>query len=130
MVGRRLKYPAERRVMYFIGMAGCDWRKTVMKTMDVTFVRIYITESSHLLHNIVHYLKNEARIRGFSVFRAISGFGESGEHTASLVDLSLDLPLAIEFFDTQDKIANALEHLNKTIKSEHIIFWNAKANIA
>lgn len=99
-----------------------------MKTVDVIFVKIYITESSHMLNTIVSYLKNEAKIRGISVFRAISGFGDTGNHTASLIDLSLDLPLSIEFFDSQDKIEPALEHLSGIIKHEHIIFWKAKAN--
>jgi PII-like signaling protein len=99
-----------------------------MKTVDVIFVKIYITESSHMLNTIVNYLKNEAKIRGISVFRAISGFGDTGNHTASLVDLSLDLPLAIEFFDSKDKIDPALEHLSGIIKHEHIVFWEAKAN--
>lgn len=99
-----------------------------MKTMDVIVVRVYITESSHLLKTILDYLKNEAKIRGVSVFRAISGFGESGDHAASFVDLSLDLPLIVEFFDSTDKIEPALKHLNSVIKHEHIIFWKASAN--
>lgn len=99
-----------------------------MKTVDVIFVKIYITESSHMLNTIVSYLKNEAKIRGISVFRAISGFGDTGNHTASLIDLSLDLPLSIEFFDSKDKIDPALEHLSGIIKHEHIVFWEAKAN--
>lgn len=99
-----------------------------MKTMDVIIVRIYVMESSHLLSKVVNYLKTEANIRGISIFRAISGFSEAGNHTASLIDLSLDLPLAIEFFDSKDKIESALEHLSKIIKHEHIVFWEAKAN--
>ncbi len=54
-----------------------------MKTTKVLVVRIYITESSHLLESIMKYLKNEAKLRGVTVFRAISGFGETGEQTAS-----------------------------------------------
>jgi len=99
-----------------------------MKTMDVIIARIYITESSNLLQPIVNYLKTEAKIRGLSVFRAISGYGETGNHSSSLVDLSLDLPLSIEFFDSKDKIEPALTHLSKLIKHEHIVFWEAKAN--
>lgn len=99
-----------------------------MKTVDVLFVKIYITESSHMLNSIVKYLKNEAKIRGISVFRAISGFGDTGNHTTSLIDLSVDLPLTIEFFDHKDKIEPALEHLSGIIKHEHIVFWAAKAN--
>jgi len=81
-----------------------------------------------MLNTIVNYLKNEAKIRGISVFRAISGFGDTGNHTTSLIDLSLDLPLCIEFFDNQDKIKPALEHLSGIVKHEHIVFWEAKAN--
>ncbi len=99
----------------------------MMKSIDVVFVRIYITESSHQLNTIVNYLKQEANIRGISVFRAISGFGETGNHTASLLDLSLDLPLAIEFFDTNDKVEPALTHLSSVVKHEHIVYWNANA---
>ena len=99
-----------------------------MKTIDVIIVRIYCMESEHVLNTIVNYLKNDAKIRGISVFRAISGFGETGNHTASLVDLSLDLPLVIEFFDSKTKVKQAVEHLGKTIKHEHIVFWDAKAN--
>lgn len=99
-----------------------------MNTIDVMVVRIYITESAHLLNKIVAYLKNETKIRGVTVFRAISGFGETGDHTASFIDLSLDLPLTIEFFDSKEKINVALNHLNMLVKHEHIVFWEAKAN--
>lgn len=99
-----------------------------MKTLDVLIVRIYITESSHLLNKVVTYLKTEAKVRGVSVFRAISGYGDTRDHTASLVDLSLNLPLVIEFFDQKNTVEIALKHLNATIKPEHIIFWDAKVN--
>lgn len=42
------------------------------------------------------------KIRGISIFRAISDFGERGDHTTCFVDLSLDLPLVIEFFDSKN----------------------------
>ncbi len=99
-----------------------------MKTIDVVMVRVYVMESSHLLKDIVKYLKTEANIRGVSVFRAISGFGDAGSHSVSLLDFSLDLPLTIEFFDTKEKIDIALEHLSQTIKPEHMVFWDAKVN--
>lgn len=99
-----------------------------MKTVEVVVARVYITESSHLLKTIIDYLKNKAGIRGVSVFRAVSGFGETGEHTTSWVDLALDLPLVIEFFDSKQKIDPALDYLSTLIKPEHIVFWNASAN--
>lgn len=98
-----------------------------MKTMDIVVVRIYITEGSHLLNKIVDYLKLEAHIPGMSVFRAINGFGETGNSTASLVDLSLNLPLIIEFFTAdKGKVEKIIEHLSKFVKPGHIIFWDAK----
>ncbi len=99
-----------------------------MKTMNVTIVRVYIMESDHLLDSIANHLKNELKIRGLSVFRAIGGYGETGRRTASLLDLSLNLPLVIEFFDTKEKIEPALEYLSQLIKQEHIVFWDAKVN--
>ena len=99
-----------------------------MKFDTIIVVRVYITEQSKLLKPILEYLKKETKIRGCSVFRAISGYGESGTHFSSLLDLSLDLPLVVEFFDHPEKIEQALEHLNTLVKPEHIVFWEAKAN--
>lgn len=99
-----------------------------MKMEEVIVVRIYITESSALLPQIVTYLKKEAGIRGVSVFRAISGYGDTGVHSVNLVDLSLDLPLTIEFFDVKNKIDTALEQIKNWVSAEHIIFWQAHAN--
>lgn len=100
-----------------------------MKTVDVTMVRIYITEASHLLKQIISYLKSDVNIRGISVFRAISGFDDTGNHTSSLIDLSLDLPLTVEFFDDdKSKVETAVTHLSQLVKREHIVMWEAKTN--
>lgn len=99
-----------------------------MKSMNVLMVRIYLTEGSHQVEKIVSYLRNETKIRGITVFRAITGHGDTGTHTSSLVDLSLNLPLVIEFFDQREKIEVALEYLSTLVKPEHIVFWEAKAN--
>jgi hypothetical protein len=34
----------------------------------------------------------------------------------------------IEFFDSSEKVDIALEHLDKIIKPEHIVCWEAQAN--
>ena len=116
--------------MFVCSLDGSYWREKFMKSIDVLMVRIYITEKSHLLNTIIDYLKKQIKIRGISVFRAIGGFGETGNHTSSLIDLSLDLPIAIEFFDDdKNKIEEALDHLNSIVKPEHIVMWEAKANI-
>lgn len=97
-----------------------------MKNTPVVFVKVYITESSGLLSTITKHLKNEIKIRGLSVFRATSGFGDTGEHHVSFLDLSLDLPLAVEFFDCKEKVDVALGYLSTIVKPEHIVFWDAK----
>lgn len=99
-----------------------------MKLIAVTFVRVYITESSKLLKPILEFLHFEAKVRGVSVFRAVSGYGSTGEHNIGLVDLSLNLPLAIEFFDEGDKVMKAIEHITTLVKPEHVVFWQAQAN--
>ena len=100
-----------------------------MKTTNVIVARIYVMESTGLLEKILDYLHNEAKLLGVSVFRAISGFGAHGEHNVSLMALSLDLPLSIDFFDIPSKMEPALEYLSTLIESEHLIFWDAKSNL-
>lgn len=97
-----------------------------MNTVECMIARIYIMESSNLLNKVLTYLKNDVKIRGVSVFRAIRGYGESGSHGASLLDLSLDLPLALDFFDHKEKMTTALAHLSTFIKAEHMVFWDAR----
>lgn len=99
-----------------------------MKQKPVVFVRVYVSESSGLLTPISKYLKNETKVRGLTVFRAISGFGETGEHNLSFLDLSLDLPLVLEFFDSKEVVDEALKYLKTIIKPEHIVSWDALAN--
>lgn len=99
-----------------------------MKIIEVKMVRVYFTENSKLLKPTMDYLKNEIKIRGFSIFRAIGGFGETGMHTSSLVDLSLDLPIVIEFFDRSEKVDTVLQHLNSVINVKHMVVWTANAN--
>ena len=101
-----------------------------MKEVDITIVRIYITESSNQLKNLMSYLKDDAKVKGASLFRAISGYGDDGKmHSSTLMDLSLDLPVVIEFCDEKSKVKPILEKLNTMAKPEHIVFWDAKTNI-
>lgn len=47
-------------------------------------------------------------------------------HSSNLLDLSLDLPLAVEFYDQPDKIMQVLPHLGTLVDEEHIVFWSAQ----
>jgi len=97
-----------------------------MKHHDITIARVYLTESSKALTKMLAYLKTEAKVKGITIFRGIYGYEKNGvEHSASLVDLSLNLPLVVEFFDEPDKITTIIEHLKNMIEAEHIVFWPA-----
>ena len=101
-----------------------------MNATDVTVVRIYLTEGEAQLNNLLKRLHDWEHLRGVTVFRGIAGFGEDGKlHTSRLMDLSLNLPLVVEFFDTPDKVAQTMEHLAEDIKPGHMLSWGAKVNM-
>jgi len=93
-----------------------------MSLKKMMMVRIYTTESTSSVKPITEYLQSQG-IKGVSVFRAIKGYGQSGNHSASLLNVSLNLPLVIEFFDEEKKIEALLEPLKTMVKAEHLICW-------
>lgn len=100
-----------------------------MKTAEITMVRLYLTEGQHQLEHLMRLLHDEEKVRGVTAFRGIAGFGQSGQmHSSSLIDISLDLPLVVEFFDAPAKVASVLEHLDSLIKPGHIVSWPAYMN--
>jgi len=97
-----------------------------MNTLEITFVRIYLTEGEGLMESLLKRLHDEEKVQGVTVFRGISGFGSSGKlHSSSLLDMSLDLPLVIEFFDVPEKASQILEHIRRDIDPVHIVCWQA-----
>ena len=65
-----------------------------------------------------------------TVFRGITGFGSSGKyHSSTLMDISLDLPIVIEFFDEPGKVKSIIEYLNTRVKPGHIVHWPAQINL-
>ncbi len=101
-----------------------------MKTADVTMVRIYLTEGEHQFQQLMKLLHDEEKVRGVTAFRGIAGFGQSGKmHSSTLMDISLDLPLVLEFFDEPEKVARVVEHLNEIIQPGRLVSWPAKINL-
>ena len=93
---------------------------------QITMVRVYLTESEGRLNNLLNYLHDKSKVRGVTVLRGISGFGQSGKvHSAHLVDLSLDLPVIIEFFDKPEKVTQILSELKNLVEPNHIVYWSA-----
>jgi PII-like signaling protein len=100
-----------------------------MNYEEVTMVRIYLTEGERQLNSLVKQLRDWEKIRGVTVFRGVAGYGDSGViHGVGIMDLSLDLPIVIEFYDVPDKVEAIIEHLDASIKPGHMVTWTAKIN--
>ena len=57
---------------------------------------------------------------------ARTGFGKSGEtHSSTLLDVSFDLPVVVEFFDSADKVNTALESISDLIAPGHVLTFAA-----
>lgn len=100
-----------------------------MNVEEVTVVRVYLTESSGMLKSLLNYLHDESKVHGVTVFRGITGFGKSGRyHSSTLMDMSLDLPVVIEFFESPRRAKAIIEHLNRQVDPGHIVYWDARMN--
>ena len=101
-----------------------------MNETEMLMVRIYLHEAKAHQSELLEFLHDESKVHGVTVFRGITGFGSSGKyHSSTLMDISLDLPVVIEFFDEPDKVMSIIEVLNKKIKPGHIVYWPAKINL-
>ena len=100
-----------------------------MKGRELTMVRIYLLEGEVQLNKLLKRLHDWEKLRGLTVFRGISGFGSNGEiHSAGLIDLAMELPVVVEFFDENDKVQATLEHLQDEIKTGHVVWWPVQTN--
>ena len=94
--------------------------------MKVKVARIYVNEGKHSHQKIFQQLHDEHKVMGVTVYRGISGFGKSGEtHSSSLLDISFDLPVVIEFFDAPDKVSTALESISELIETGNVLTFDA-----
>ena len=93
----------------------------------VLIARIYVTEGEGAHRRLFQRLHDEERVRGVTVFRGIAGFGRSGEiHSADLLDMSLDLPVVVEFFDEPERVRAVLERLGDLIRPGHVVTFAAE----
>ena len=100
-----------------------------MNMHEVTIVRIYLTEGETQLKSLMKRLRDWEKLRGLTVFRGISGYGESGViHGSNIVDLSLHMPIVVEFFDEDEKINSIIDHISDQIKPGHMLKWSALVN--
>jgi PII-like signaling protein len=97
--------------------------------MKILLARIYLTEGQHVHRKVMQRLHDQEKVKGVTMFRAISGFGSSGMvHQSTLVDISLDLPLVIEFFDTPEKVTRAIANLADLVQPDHVITFAGESH--
>lgn len=83
-------------------------------------VTIYIGEADHyhgqsLYMALLEYLKHEGA-SGATVTRGLAGFGaHSRIHTATIVDLSADLPIKVEWVDAPETVERLLPQVRKMV---------------
>ncbi len=75
-------------------------------------------------------LHDQENVSGVTVIRGVADYGESGEiHTLSLLSLSLELPLGVEFFDKPDRAEHVIQVLQRQLYLKHIISWPAISHV-
>ena len=75
---------------------------------------------------IFRRLHDEHQVRGVTVYRGITGFGKSGEtHSSTLLDVSFDLPVVVEFFDENAKVRTALDAIADLVPPGHVLTFAA-----
>lgn len=95
-----------------------------MSRVQALMVRVYLTESDHEMKPLLKCLHDELEVCGVTVMRGIAGYGGSGVvHEASLLDLSVDLPLVLEFFDLPEKAQQAIERIADFVEPGHVVSW-------
>ncbi|WP_246247080.1 DUF190 domain-containing protein [Candidatus Methylobacter favarea] len=91
--------------------------------------RIYAMEGHDQVNQILDILHDEEKIFGVTIVRGIAGFGKDRKiHTSSLLALSLELPLIIEFYDEPVKVEKAIQTLKSRLDLKHIVSWPATAH--
>ena len=99
-----------------------------MSFKTITIARIYTIEGHDHADQVLKILHDEIKVSGVSLIRGIAGYGEDGEiHTSSLISLSMELPIIIEFFDQPEKVEKALQVLKSRLELKHVISWPATA---
>jgi len=99
---------------------------------DILMVRVYLNEADQgkhkrLMQEILTLLQERHAVQGIAVFRAIAGFGVSGEVRAEdILRLNVDLPVVVEFFDEPKVAEAAIALLNGLVPGGHIVSWPAQ----
>ena len=101
-----------------------------MSSREIMVARVYTLEGHDHLNQVLEILRDEEKIIGVTAVRGIAGYGASGAiHTSSLLNLSLELPIILEFYDEPEKVNRAIKKLKSRLNLKHIVSWSATAHI-
>ncbi len=89
-------------------------------------LRIYIGENDHWkrqsLYSAIVEKAKELDMAGATVFRGLMGYGANSRiHTASIVDLSSDLPILVEIIDSEEYISKLVPLLEDMMEEGMVI---------
>ncbi len=100
-----------------------------MSERQIKIARVHTLEGHDHFNQVLSVLQTQ-NIAGVTVLRGIAGVGESGQlHTSSLLSLSLELPIIIEFYDVPERVEEAIKVLQSQLDLQHIVSWSATAHV-
>ncbi len=95
-----------------------------MTGKPILIARVYTLEGRDHLDEVLRIVHDEEGIANVHAFRAIAGTGGGRDvHTASLLTLSLRLPVIVEFFAEEEKVLQAIDKLQRRLSLDDIIVW-------
>lgn len=96
-----------------------------MNFRSVRMVRIFLSEHGSDVERILRQLHDRWHVHGVTVYRGVAGFGDSGRvHTTRILDVSHDLPVTVEFYDSPERVDHVLAEL-EDVKPGHVVTWLA-----
>ncbi len=97
-----------------------------MNFRSVRVVRIFLSERRGNVESLLRQLHDRWQVHGVTVYRGVAGFGDSRQvHTTRILDVSHDLPVTVEFYDTPERVDHVLAEL-EGVKPGHVVTWVAE----
>ena len=96
-----------------------------MNFRSVRMVRVFLSQRDQKVEELLNDLHDRWAVHGVTVYQGVAGFGGSRRiRTARILDISYDLPVTIEFYDSPERIDQVLSGL-EGIKPGHVVSWLA-----